>query len=210
MPLNPPLAAVKGGRATGPSDEALLADLRAGDRRAFGQLVTRYQDRVYGLCLRWLGDAETAEDVAQDVFLALYRTLPDFRGEARLSTYVFRACINHCRNRRVQRLRRAWERHDPLIAPDGTHTELPDPSERGTDASAHAAEAQRIVASALDTLDDELRAIILLRDVQDLDYDEIADVLEIPRGTVKSRLHRARSELASALLARGALRGGGR
>lgn len=207
MPLIPPLTAVKGGRAGGASDEALLADLRAGDRRAFGQLVSRYEDRVYGLCLRWLGDAETAEDVAQDVFLALYRSLPDFRGEARVSTYVFRACVNHCRNRRVQRVRRAWSRHDPLIAADGTATELPDPTARGTDAGAHAAEARRLVTEALDTLDEELRAIVLLRDVQDLDYDEIADVLEIPRGTVKSRLHRARAELASALVARGLLGG---
>jgi RNA polymerase sigma-70 factor (ECF subfamily) len=208
MPLNPPFPAA-GGRA-GLSDEALLARFREGDRGAFDPLVRRYQDRVYGLCLRWLGEPESAEEVAQDVFLALYRALPDFRGEARLSTYVFRACVNHCRNRRTHRARRAWGHHEPLEAPDGRARELRDDADRGADAGAHASDARRLVAAALDALDDELRAIVLLRDVQDLDYDEIADILEIPRGTVKSRLHRARTELAAALVTQGALRGGSR
>jgi RNA polymerase sigma-70 factor (ECF subfamily) len=207
MPLTPPFA-VAGARSSGAPDEALLARFREGDRAAFDALVRRYQDRVYGLCLRWLGEPESAEEIAQDVFLALYRSLPDFRGDAQLSTYVFRACVNHCRNRRAHRARRAWGRHEPLEAPDGRPRDLHDDANRGADAGAHAADARRLVAAALDALDDELRAIVLLRDVQDLDYDEIADILEIPRGTVKSRLHRARTELAAALVARGALSAG--
>jgi RNA polymerase sigma-70 factor (ECF subfamily) len=176
------------------SDEELVERFRAGDRPAFDAVVTRYQDRVFAMCLRWLGERESAEDVAQEVFVALFRSLHDFRGDARLSTYVFRCTVNHCRNRRTHRGRRGWGRHDAI---DDTRELAADSP--GTDGGVHASEARRLVDAGLAQLDDDLRAVVLLRDLQDLDYDEIAAVLDVPRGTVKSRLHRARSELAAAI-----------
>lgn len=185
----------------GPSDDDLVRRLREGDSAAFSTLVLRYQDRVYSLCRRLLGDPITAEDVAQDVFLALYRALPDFRGESSLSTYIFRVTVNHCKNRRTWQQRRRWDQHEPLEglpSDDAPPRELPD-EKAGTDNALHRSEASEILGQALARLDEGERSIILLRDLEDLSYEEIADILELPRGTVKSRLHRARAELARVL-----------
>lgn len=185
----------------GPSDDNLVARIRDGDLHAFSALVRRYQDRVYGLCLRWLGDGAGAEDTAQEVFVALYRSLDRFRGESSLSTWIFRITVNHCKNRKMSRERRAWGRHVPLdgaqwdegperqVAADGPWA----------DAGAEQSHAEALVRQGLEALSEEHRQVIVLRDIQDLDYDEIAAILDLPRGTVKSRLHRARAELARVL-----------
>jgi RNA polymerase sigma-70 factor (ECF subfamily) len=187
-------------RLPGPTDVELVERFRGGDRGAFTEIVVRYQDRVYTLCVRWLNDVETAEETAQDVFLALFRSLAGFRGEARLSTWIFKVTLNHCRNRRLHRTRRAWGRHEPLGPTDGETPERQIASDGpGADAGVDAKEAQALVTAALERLDEDHRQILLLRDVEDLSYDEIADILELPRGTVKSRIHRARAELAAVL-----------
>jgi RNA polymerase sigma-70 factor (ECF subfamily) len=185
----------------GPSDPELVRRFKEGDRSAFSMIVDRYQHRVYTMCVRWMGDDQVAEEVAQDVFLALYRSLGEFRGDAQLSTWIYRVVVNHCKNKRLYRKRRATDRHEPLegeprdddpprqIAADGP----------GTDAPLHASEAEVLVQEALTHLDEEQRSIIVMRDVEDLSYEEIADILGLPRGTVKSRLHRARAELARVL-----------
>ncbi len=188
----------------GPLDSELVERHKNGDRGAFTEIVSRYQDRVYSLCHRWLGDAQTAEETAQDVFLSLYRSLSGFRGEARLSTWIFKVTLNHCRNRRLHRHRRGWGRHEPLGlgtgSGDGTHPERQIADEGpGADAGVDAKEAHALVSAALAKLDEDHRQILLLRDVEDLSYDEIAEVLELARGTVKSRIHRARAELAAVL-----------
>jgi RNA polymerase sigma-70 factor, ECF subfamily len=194
---------VPGLRLVGPTDAELVERFREGDRAAFSEIVRRYEDRVYTLCCRWLGEPESAEEVAQDVFLALFRSLSGFRGESRLSTFVFRVAVNHCKNKRLYRARRGFGRHDalgPAADPDGPERELPADGptpDRGVDVR----QARHLVGEALEALDDDHRQILILRDVEDLSYDEIADILELPRGTVKSRLHRARAELAT-LLAR--------
>lgn len=183
-------------------DEQLVRRFQGGDRAAFSDIVTRYQDRVYTLSLRWMGEREVAEEVAQDVFVALYRSLDRFRGESRLSTWIFRVTVNHCKNRRLYRRRRKMDLHEPL---EGTRPEDEGPVRQipsegpGTDRIVHVSEAERILHEALERLDESHRAILVLRDVEDLSYEEIADILELPRGTVKSRLHRARAELARVL-----------
>ena len=185
----------------GPSDAELVRRFKEGDRNAYSEIVRRYQDRVYTMCLRWMKDPHIAEEVAQDVFLALFRALDRFRGDAQLSTWIYRVVVNHCKNRRLYRQRRHSNKHEPLegdrdddmparqIASDGP----------GTDALTHHSEAQRLVQEGLARLDEEQRQIIVLRDVQDLSYEEIGEILDLPRGTVKSRLHRARAQLASVL-----------
>ncbi len=182
-------------------DAELVRRFREGDRAAYSEIVRRYQDRVFTLCLRWMGDREIAAEVAQDVFLALYRSLPGFRGDSQLSTWVFRVVINHCKNRRLYRRRRQEVRHEPLEgSPDDDQPVRQIASDDpGTDAPLRAAQAGALLQQGLDQLEEEPRKIIVLRDIQDLSYEEIADLLDLPRGTVKSRLHRARAELAHIL-----------
>ena len=190
--------------ALGPSDDELVRRFKDGDRYAYSEIVRRYQDRVFTQCLRWLGDRQVAEEVAQDVFIALFRSLPKFRGDSRLSTWIFRVVTNHCKNRRLYRRRRAHGRHEPL---EGTRAAEDDeaPARQlaaegpGTDASVQRSEAEQLVHDSLAQLDDEQREIILMRDVQDLSYQEIGEILDLPRGTVKSRIHRARAQLTAVL-----------
>lgn len=186
-----------GGRS---SDAELVQRFKAGDREAFSLLAHRHQSRVYGLCARMLGSSQEAEEVAQDVFLALYRALPRFRGDSKLTTWMYRVTLNHCKNHELYRRRRGHGRHEPLegTRDDGPPRELPHggPS---TDARVHRLEASDLLQDALDQLDEDHRQIVLLRDVEDLSYEEISELLDVPRGTVKSRLHRARAELARRL-----------
>ena len=185
------------------SDEELVRRFGSGDRSAFSELVRRYQSRVYSLCFRWLRDPAKAEEVAQDVFIALYKSLADFRGESKLSTWIFRVATNHCKNRLVYGNRRREDRHESIDAPVGGDDDGPVKQYAidapGPDASINRAEASRLLQAALDALDDDKREIVLLRDVDDLSYEEIAELLQLPKGTVKSRLHRARAELARRL-----------
>ncbi len=190
-------------RLAGPTDGDLVDRFQHGDGRAFDEIVRRYQDKVYTLCRRWLDDVQGAEETAQDVFIALYRSLPGFRGEAQLSTWVFKVTLNHCKNHRLYRSRRGYRRHETIGGPpedDGPERQIADEGS-GTDAKVHRSEAESLVTHALAQLDEEHRQILLLRDVEDLPYEEIGDILDLPRGTVKSRIHRARAELA-AILAR--------
>jgi len=188
----------------GPSDAELVDRFKGGDRRAFDLIVQRYQHRVYTLALRWMGDEQIAAEVAQDVFIALFRSLGDFRGESRLSTWIYRVVLNHTRNRKLYRRRRRMDRHEPLegerAAADG---DAPRRQIAGDgpapDEAVHRSDAERLIHQALAQLPEDQRMIIVLRDIEDLPYEEIADLLDVPRGTVKSRLHRARSQLARVL-----------
>jgi RNA polymerase sigma-70 factor, ECF subfamily len=184
------------------SDAELVTQFKEGDRNAFAEIVRRYQDRVYSLSFRWMRDRQQAEEVAQDVFLALYRSLERFRGDSQLSTWVYRVVINHCKNRKLYRSRRKLDQHEALEGErsndDGPGRQLPFEGP-GTDASTDAKQAKTLIWEALERLDDEPRMIIVMRDVQDLSYEEISEILDLPRGTVKSRLHRARTQLAAAL-----------
>jgi RNA polymerase sigma-70 factor (ECF subfamily) len=183
------------------SDAALVALSKRGDRGAFARLVHRYQHTVYHICLRMLGDAAHAEEVGQDVFLSVWRALGGFREEARFDTWLRRIAVNKSKNRRVHQVRRKADLHDSVDAPaepDRPRLQLVT-GDRGPDAGVDQRQAAAALQAALDTLEPDHRSVVLLRDMEDLDYDEIADILDIPRGTVKSRLHRARVALARAL-----------
>jgi RNA polymerase sigma-70 factor, ECF subfamily len=187
----------------GVSDAQLVERFKGGDHSAFNEITRRYQHKVYRICYRWMGQEQIASEVAQDVFVALFRSLSRFRGEAQLSTWIYRVSINHCKNRRMYQHRRAIHRHDSLDQPigeeeDSRRRELPadDPM---PDAGLHQSQAQQLLQQALDQLDEEQRYIIVLRDLEDLSYEEIGELLGLPRGTVKSRLHRARGQLAKVL-----------
>jgi RNA polymerase sigma-70 factor (ECF subfamily) len=173
------------------SDEELVSRYVRGEQRAFDDIVQRYHRRVYAIALRMTGNPEDARDVCQDVFINAMRALRRFRGDAMLSTWFHRVAINAS----TDHLRRQRRHLGPGLddVPERAADE-PDPAERAEGASR--AEA---VHAGLKDISDEHRAVLVLHDLQGLDYAEVADVLGVPLGTVKSRIHRARSELARRL-----------
>jgi RNA polymerase sigma-70 factor (ECF subfamily) len=174
-------------------DGQLIRRHLEGDPRAFEALVLRHQTRVYNLCLRMLGNPEDARDAAQDAFLAALRKLSSFRGDAAFTTWMHRVTVNAChdlsrKNRRQPMLRLASDRDDREVEPGPP---IPDHA----DAVAGASDAAR----ALLDVPEEFRAALVLADVQDLPYEEIASILGVAIGTVKSRVHRGRIALAKAM-----------
>jgi RNA polymerase sigma-70 factor (ECF subfamily) len=163
-------------------------------------LVRKHQDRVFSMSLRMLGNAQEAEDVSQEVFVAVHRHLPRFRGDCRLSTWIFRVTKNHCLNRIKYLERRATEgetdleRVDAGVSVDGQATgpERPDRALLG-------AEERQHVQRALNRLSAEHRLLVVRRDIEGMSYEELARIADLPPGTVRSRLHRARAALAEIL-----------
>ena len=173
-------------------DELLVRRFLAGEQAAFASLVERHQGRVYNVCLRVLGDPEDARDATQDAFVSALRKLGQFRGDAAFSTWMHRIAINACYDAMRKRRRQPMLR---LVADEG-----PDP-DPGPPVSDHADEVAGAidVASALLGVPEEFRVALVLADVQDMAYEEIARVLDVPVGTVKSRVHRGRVALARAM-----------
>ena len=177
----------------GISDAECVRRLQRGETDAFETLVRRHQKTIFNLAYRMLGDYDEAAETTQEAFLSAYRAIGRFRGEANFSTWLYRIALNHANTRRknlVNRQRRTVpiETTEPLY---DTHL---DPAQ-----AVEQKEIQDRVQQALNSLEQDDAMIILLRDLQDVSYEEIARVLEIPVGTVKSRLHRARQALKSRL-----------
>ncbi|MGH7686464.1 MAG: RNA polymerase sigma factor [Candidatus Dormibacteria bacterium] len=181
-------------------DEALLERARRGDRDAFAAIVTRNQDDLYTMALRILGTPYDAADVVQETFLRAYTRLPELRGRT-VRAWLFRVAINCARDVQRRSTRRPTT---PLADEAGNVIELPDPG-LGPEASAVARQQTAAIKDALLNLPADFRAAVVLRDVNDLSYEEIADALRIPIGTVKSRLNRARHLLVAELERSGAL-----
>lgn len=183
-------------------DLQLVRKSREGRKDAFGELVTRYQDRVYNLVLRLTGNPDDASEAAQEAFLKAWRALDAFRGDSAFYTWLFRIAVNEARTRQRSRLARPAALSLNGGGKDGGEERTtPAPASNAPDPADEAARAEdrRLVEDGLRRLDSEQREIIVLRDIEGRDYDEIADVLGCPRGTVKSRLHRARSALRDLL-----------
>jgi RNA polymerase sigma-70 factor (ECF subfamily) len=178
-------------------DSELVERWQAGDMAAFEALMRRHEGRVFRLLVRMLGSREEAEDATQDAFLSLYRHGHRFRGEARFSTFVYRVAANAALNRR-RTLGRARARQQELQRRHAAGTDLPS-SPRDPEDSARGAEAQRQVQQALLELPEDLRLAVVLYDIEGQSYRDIAEVLRIPEGTVKSRIHRARNALRKLL-----------
>jgi len=170
-----------------PSDADLVARFQDGDQGAFATLMKRHERRVYNLAYRMLGGAEDARDATQDVFLSCFRHLPSFRGDAAFSTWIHRIAVNACYD--------MVRRRKPVVSLEGQELE---PAATGDHAESAAATAD--VQRALMRIPPEFRMVLILHELQDWPIDEIARVLEIPVGTVKSRLHRGRVALGRAIL----------
>lgn len=183
-------------------EAAFIAALRRRDERAFSRLVLVYQDRVYNTCYRLLGSPEEARDVAQEVFVTIFQKIHQFRGDAKLSTWVYRVATNHAKNRlkylarRHDRDQRSFD--DMPVQPSAgrLNAALPRP-----DQALDAARLEAFVQRTLSELDADQRAIVVLRDVEGLTYEEIAGVTGEALGTIKSRLHRGRRRLKAAVTA---------
>ncbi|MGH7818352.1 MAG: RNA polymerase sigma factor, partial [Candidatus Binatia bacterium] len=173
------------------ADEKLLALCRAGHRESFHGLVLRYEGRVFTLAFRLLADRGDAEDLTQETFLKAYESLETFRGDSRFSTWLYRICRNLCLNRLAR------QKNEPLPA-GGPSEVLPDPQTRLPERLI-AEEQGRIVEWAISRLKPEFREVVALYCTETLSYEEIASSLDVPVGTVRSRLHRGREELKELL-----------
>ena len=177
--------------ALGADPPGLLERLRAGEPRAFEELVTVYQHRVFGVALRMLGSRAEAEEIAQEVFLRAYRAVADFRGDARLGTWLYGIASRLCLNRLASPDRRV-ARGDAALADVPAST--PDAA-----AAAERAELDAALRAAIAGPPEDRRLVLVLRDVEGLSYEEIANALDLDPGTVRSRLHRARLDLKAKL-----------
>jgi RNA polymerase sigma-70 factor (ECF subfamily) len=188
---------------TGQPVDLLVEGFRKGTPGAFEAIVRAHQDRVYSFCARMLSDREDALDAAQEVFLSAWRNLQGFRGEAALSTWLLRIAANRCLNR-IRRRKSLSERETPWPGPAGEEDEgfifQPVGGEADRpDRLAEASELGEILAEALSRLDPASRWMVLLSDVEGFSYGEIAALSDVPVGTVKSRLHRARMAMRQLL-----------
>lgn len=177
-----------------PADDELVRHHLAGDPDAFGALVARHRDRVYRLCLRVIGDADDALDASQDTFLNALRNLERFRGDAAFTTWLHRVTVNACYDLLRKRQRQPML-HLVTDDEDGPVREPGPPVADHADEVAGTHDA----AAALTSVPEEFRVALVLADVHDLPYAEIASILEIPVGTVKSRVHRGRIALAKVM-----------
>jgi RNA polymerase sigma-70 factor (ECF subfamily) len=183
-------------------ERGLVERCRRGDAEAFARLVSLHEAMVFNLAARLIGDAEEARDVAQEVFLQVYRTLGRFEGRSTLKTWIYRIVVNHCHNRQRWWRRRGRERCRPLeeLTP-AEEARLAAPEGEGPYELVRRRERARRVQAALLELSFEHRVVLLLREVEGLSCEAVASTLGVPEGTVKSRLARAREALRVRLLA---------
>jgi len=179
-----------------PDDARLLRGLRAGIEAAYEELIDRYQQPVYGMVYRLLGNQSDSSDVVQEVFVKVFRGVGSFREKSSLRTWIYRIAVNEAHNHRRWFIRHTrWEvaltddqQESRLL--DSTADPGPSPFER-----AASNETRLLIEEALDRINPVFRTAVVLRDIEDLSYEEIAEILQISMGTVKSRILRGREAL---------------
>lgn len=185
------------------ADMQLVERILDGDEDAFDKLVGHYQNMVYNLSYRFMGNAHAAEDLTQEVFLKIFRSVRSFRGASTLKTWIYRITTNMALNRIKFNKRRRREKQVSIDRP--LDADLPPmneslPDERpGPERVAHSGEIQKRLQGALDEINEDQKAVVILRDVEGLSYEDIAQTLEINVGTVKSRLARGRANIQELL-----------
>jgi RNA polymerase sigma-70 factor, ECF subfamily len=177
------------------NDQQLVRKVQAGDKRAFDLLVLKYQHKIFGLISRYVSDSHEVQDVAQEAFIKAYRALPKFRGDSAFYTWLYRIAINTAKNHLVSRGRR----------PPGSDVEVEDAEYYDTGSALRDVdtpenqlfkqELEDVVNRAIGELPDDLRSAVTLREFDGLSYEEIADIMDCPVGTVRSRIFRAREAI---------------
>ncbi len=182
---------------SGAADVDLATRHTYGDPEAFEEVYERFGALIYGIARRMSGDATLAEDLSQEILIRVFRHLGSFRGKSSLKTWIYRIAINSCRSRLGRRARRgrSW-----VDIEDDTFDAMPAPTE-ATDARLIRREASEVLEAALSRLPVAFREAVVLRDIHDLPYEEIAKILGVRIGTVRSRIARGRDRLRLAVAA---------
>ena len=177
------------------SDQVLVKRVQAGDKQAFDLLVKQYQHKIIGLISRYVYDQHEAMDVAQEAFIKAYRALPGFRGDSAFYTWLYRIAINTAKNHLVSRSRRPpdvdVDVDDAHYIGNGSELRDLDTPERAL----YRDELERVVKTTLDRLPEDLRVALTLREFEGMSYEDIANVMDCPVGTVRSRIFRAREAI---------------
>jgi RNA polymerase sigma-70 factor, ECF subfamily len=194
---------VAGPVGIGPDDLELIERFKAGDKSAFEAIVVRHQTRVYNLVFRVTGLPDEASELTQEIFVKVYQKISMFRGESAFSTWLYRVAVNHAKNRLKYLSRRQYFRSEsvdqPINGPDGDIQKQYESHDLNPEQSLGSSEVSRIVQEKLAELAEDYRIVVTLRDIQELDYEEIAKITGLALGTVKSRIHRGRIELKKKL-----------
>lgn len=180
------------------SEQALVAQCRRQDFEAFGKIIDAYQTRVFGFVKRILRSEEEALDVTQEVFIKAFQSVAKFDGRSSLKTWLFRIAYNLCIDRTRKNDRTPDHSSIEYSSEDGELLEIADSRWDPSNALLNV-ELKEIVESALETMSDKLRIVLLLHDKEDLGYEEIASTVNVPVGTVKSRLFLARAHMQKAI-----------
>ena len=177
------------------TDQQLIARVQKGDARAFDMLVLKYQHKIFGLISRYVQDADEVQDVAQEAFIKAYKALPKFRGDSQFYTWLYRIAVNTAKNHLVSRSRR----------PPGSDVDVEDAEYydggaalrdiESPESALFGAELKAVVEAAIADLPDDLRTAVTLREFDGLSYEDIAEIMDCPVGTVRSRIFRAREAI---------------
>jgi len=179
------------------SDEDLIARFQNGDEYAFEEIIHRYKDRLVNFVYRYLGQMDEAEDIVQDTFLKVYKNKNAYENIARFSTWIYTIAGNLAKTELRKRKRRRIFSISKL-GPDEKEFELP-ASDKTPEEDAESHFTEKIIQAAIQELPEKFRTVVILRDIQELSYDEISMILGVPLGTVKSRVNRARLKLRDLL-----------
>ena len=176
-------------------DQLLVERVQRGDKRAFDLLVLKYQHKIVKLVMRYVRNPTDALDVSQEAFIKAYRALPNFRGDSAFYTWLYRIAINTAKNHLVVMKRRPVDVDIDLQDPQAYELNARMQDSDTPDAIAQREELRETVEDAIDSLPEELRVAIVLREIDGLSYEEIARSMECPVGTVRSRIFRAREAI---------------
>jgi len=177
-------------------EKRLVALLRERNEDAFEEFVRRYSGNVFNIAMRMLGNRAEAEDLSQDIFITVFKRIETFRGDSSLSTWLYRVTVNHCKNR-IKYLSR---RHDLMKREYDDATECGRGDGRAVAGAVHrpdeiveAMQTEGLIQKALESIDEDHRTILILREIECMSYTQIGEIMLLEEGTVKSKLHRARS-----------------
>ncbi|OGQ10280.1 MAG: hypothetical protein A2026_09460 [Deltaproteobacteria bacterium RBG_19FT_COMBO_46_12] len=181
----------------------VIESCKAGDEKAFAEIVLHYQKKVFNIAYRMLGNLEEAKDLAQEVFISVFESIKDLKEEIKFDAWLTQITLNHCRNRWKYLKRRQYfnsdSLDDPIETEDGNMPKaIADPSEN-PEALYEKKMVQQFVQSGLLKLKEDQRELLVLRDLQGFSYEEMGELLGLPEGTIKSKLHRARMDLKEVL-----------
>ena len=181
----------------------VIENCKAGDPKAFAEIVLHRQKRVFNIAYRMLGNSEEAKDLAQEVFISVFESIKDLKEEIKFDAWLTQITLNHCRNRWKYLKRRQYfntdSLDDPVETEDGSMPrEIHDPSDN-PEILLERKMIQQLIRKGLLELKEEQRVLLVLRDLQGFSYEEMGETLDLPEGTIKSKLHRARMDLKEVL-----------